>query len=265
MAQLFTNNAESTLASSITNVATSLTVASGEGARFPSPTGGDYFLLTVFNVVSGNEQGWEIVKCTARSGDTLTIVRGQDGTTGAAFSAGAYCSLRVTGEPLTAYEQLRNQKLTLATAQATTSGTSIDFTGIPSWAKRITVMVEGMSTNGSDTPGFRLGTSGGIVSSGYLGSGSIISNPTITTVYTTGMFYPASSAVNIVSGKATFNLLNQSTNKWVGEINLAFSSGPYHAIAATSITLPSSLTTIRLTTGNGTDTFDAGSVNIMYE
>lgn len=100
MAQLFANNAETTLAAGITSSATSLTVATGTGGVFPTITGGDYFLVTLFNVAAGVESGWEIVKVTARAGDVFTIVRAQEGTTGAAFSTGAYVSLRVTAGAL---------------------------------------------------------------------------------------------------------------------------------------------------------------------
>lgn len=96
MAQpLFTNNASTTLASSITNVATSLTVLSATGGLFPSPTGSNYFYLTLQNTAG---TVIEIVKCTARSGDTLTIVRGQEGTTASAFSSGDVVELRLTAK-----------------------------------------------------------------------------------------------------------------------------------------------------------------------
>jgi hypothetical protein len=94
MAQLFTNNAAATLASGITSGATTLTLASGKGALFPSPTGSDYFLLTLTQAAV--ESSWEIVKCTARSTDTLTIVRAQEGTTAAAWSTGDKVEIRYT-------------------------------------------------------------------------------------------------------------------------------------------------------------------------
>lgn len=93
MAILFTNNASTTLASSITNVATSLTVASGQGALFPNPTSPDYFLCTLQGV-SGTPI--EIVQVTARSTDTFTIVRAQEGTTASAFNGGDKVELRLT-------------------------------------------------------------------------------------------------------------------------------------------------------------------------
>lgn len=99
MARLFANNAASTLLSAITNVATSLTLASGAGALFPSPTGGDFFELTLTQAGS-TETSWEIVQVTARAGDVLTVVRGYAGTTAAAWGAGAKAELRVTADLL---------------------------------------------------------------------------------------------------------------------------------------------------------------------
>ena len=99
MAQpLFTNNAATTLASGITNVATTLTVASGTGALFPSPTGSNYSYVTLINAAG---TVLEIVKLTARSTDTLTITRAQEGTTASAFSTGDKVELRVTAAGMT--------------------------------------------------------------------------------------------------------------------------------------------------------------------
>ena len=89
----FTNNAATTLASGITNVATSLTVASTTGALFPTLTGSNFFYCTLQNTAGST---YEIVKVTARSTDTFTIVRAQEGTTASAFSAGDKVELRLT-------------------------------------------------------------------------------------------------------------------------------------------------------------------------
>ena len=93
MAILFTNNATTNLASSITSGATSLTVLTGTGSLFPNPTAPDYFIITLIGI-SGSPI--EIVKCTARSTDTLTIVRAQEGTTASAFNGGDQVQLRIT-------------------------------------------------------------------------------------------------------------------------------------------------------------------------
>jgi hypothetical protein len=93
MAILYTNNASTALASNILSGDTSLTVTAGTGALFPNPTTPDYFLITLQGV-SGTPI--EIVKCTARSTDTLTIVRAQEGTTASGFSANDKVELRIT-------------------------------------------------------------------------------------------------------------------------------------------------------------------------
>jgi len=89
---LFANNAKSTLASGITNVATTLIVQTGEGALFPSPAASQRFPVTLVDS-AGNK---EVAYCSSRSADTFTIVRGQEGTTGLAFSAGDAVELRWT-------------------------------------------------------------------------------------------------------------------------------------------------------------------------
>jgi len=95
MAELWRNNAGTTLASGINSSVVSLTVASGSGALFPSPTGDDYFWLTL---VEGSVI--EIVKCTARSGDVFTVVRQQQGTGPTSFTTGAVVENRLTRESL---------------------------------------------------------------------------------------------------------------------------------------------------------------------
>lgn len=93
---LFTNNASATLASSITNVATTLTVSSGQGSLFPVPTGGAVFMATLTNAALQEE----IIKVTARAVDTFTIQRGQEGTTARNWAAGDLVELRVTAASL---------------------------------------------------------------------------------------------------------------------------------------------------------------------
>ena len=98
MAIKFTNNAYSTLASGITNSATSITLTTGEGARFPSFSAPDYFLATLID----SSNNLEIVKCTTRSTDVLTVVRGQESTTARAYATGDRIELRITAGVLDA-------------------------------------------------------------------------------------------------------------------------------------------------------------------
>ena len=100
---LFTNNASTTLASSLTSIATTLTVVSGSGAKFPNPGSGQQFALTL--IEASNPNLFEIVYCTARSTDTLTIVRAQEGTTATAFNAGDLANHYVTAATLGTFSQ----------------------------------------------------------------------------------------------------------------------------------------------------------------
>lgn len=81
---IFTNNAQSRLASEINSSQTTITVRSAEGALFPSPGVGEIFKVTVYDPLDGSR---EIMHCTSRSGDVLTVERGQEGTTALAFDA----------------------------------------------------------------------------------------------------------------------------------------------------------------------------------
>jgi len=98
MTQLFTNNAASELAANITAAATSMTLKAGDGAKFPNPGAGDDFKLTLFQKSGTSEINHEIVLCTARAGDVITIVRAQEGTTARAYNTGDPVELRQTAD-----------------------------------------------------------------------------------------------------------------------------------------------------------------------
>lgn len=155
-----------------------------------------------------------------------------------------------------------NSVNTLSTAVASTSGTSIDFTSLPSWIKRITVMFNGVSTNGTSIIQLQLGTgSTSYTTSGYVG-GAWFANTTNLTV-TTGLPISASgAAARIYSGIMT--LTNMGSNMWAGA-GTFFDTSQNASMGASAVTLGATLTAVRITTVNGTDTFDAGTVNILYE
>jgi hypothetical protein len=156
------------------------------------------------------------------------------------------------------------QPLTLATAQNTTSGTSIDFTGIPSWVKRITVMLNGVSTNGSSELLVQVG-SGSVASSGYSSASSEIgSTATLNVTSTSGFIIRHFNAPNAISAMVTIASLG-SGNNYVSSHAASNVIGAGALTGAGSVSLSGTLDRVRLTTVNGTDTFDAGSVNIMYE
>jgi hypothetical protein len=149
------------------------------------------------------------------------------------------------------------------TAQASTSGTSIDFTSIPSWVKRITVMFSGVSTNGTSAVQIQLGTSSGPTTTGY-SSASFSYNSGTGATSTTGLVVDqVTSAANSRYGLITIATLG--SNVWVSQGILQMTSSLSVTPSTGGVTLGAVLDRIRITTVNGTDTFDAGSINIQYE
>ena len=157
--------------------------------------------------------------------------------------------------------------LTLATAQ-TASGTAVDFTSIPSWVKRVTVMFNGVSTNGTSIPEIRLGVSGTPEITGYsAAAGGILTanNTTRLNSSTSGFILAYSNgSTDSYSGSIVFTILNSSTNNWTCAGSLFDQAGLLTTTSGAK-SLSGTLNMIRITTQNGTDTFDAGSINISYE
>ena len=153
--------------------------------------------------------------------------------------------------------------ITSGTAVASTSGTSIDFTGLPSWVKKITVLFNGISTNGTSNYLIQLGA-GSVTTSGYLGATSFLSSVALSTNLTTGFgIYNASGASQVSHGSV--QITTMGSNLWVASGVLGQSNGGATMTTGGSVTLGGTLDRVRITTVNGTDAFDAGSVNIMYE
>jgi len=156
--------------------------------------------------------------------------------------------------------------VTTATAQASTSGTAIDFTSIPSWVKRITVMFNNVSTNGTSIVQVQLGTgSTTYTTTGYTSSAASISGAPGTGTLASGFgleWSTAASAANTRYGQIIVS--NVSSNIWVVS-GSCYTSGTYQTVFGGGISLAAALTAVRITTVSGTDTFDAGSINIMYE
>ena len=151
---------------------------------------------------------------------------------------------------------------TLATAVASTSGTSIEFTTIPSWAKRITFMLYGVSTNSTNNFLVQVGNTS-FVTTGYV---SGCQQSTAYTASTDGLIILTSNAAaSAMSGMVI--LTNVTGNTWVSMSNINKPSSILVA-GAGNIALAGTLDRIRLiasSTGAPADTFDAGSINILYE
>ena len=155
-----------------------------------------------------------------------------------------------------------------AAAQASTSGTSIDFTNIPSWVRRITVMFNGVSTNGTSNLQVQLGTGGAptFTTSGYSGVVAITTATTLNAASSSvGFGLTQQTAASYVYSGAIF-ISSFGSNTWVANSQIASAAGVIHTQqGSSSVTLGGTLTAVRITTVNGTDTFDAGSINILYE
>ena len=152
--------------------------------------------------------------------------------------------------------------ITASTAVASTSGTSIDFTSIPSWVKRITVMLNGVSTSGTSFTIVQIG-SGSVDTASYVStSGTVIAGTPIISTATNGYVFGAGSASDVRSGHIVLTLLG--SNLWIQSHSIKTSPGGT-SCGGGDKTLSGILDRVRITTVGGTDTFDAGSINILYE
>jgi hypothetical protein len=219
-----------TACTTITGLTTPLTVAQG---------GTGASTLTANNVLLGNGTSAPQVVAPSTSGNVLT----SNGTTWTS-AAGA-------------------NPLTSGTAVASTSGTSIDFTSIPSWVKRVTVLFRGVSTNGTSDYLIQIGA-GSPTTTGYTGSASVITTGVATSNFTTGFgVYNNIGAGTVIDGSVTISAFG--SNVWIASGVTAITSAIGTMPTGGAVTLGGTLDRIRITTVNGTDTFDAGSINILYE
>ncbi len=146
----------------------------------------------------------------------------------------------------------------------TASGTSVNFTSIPSWVKRITVSFSAVSTNGTSDIYIRVG-SGSLSTSGYLGSRTSFSSTTLTVANTTAGFEitTGGAAAGVVNGSMVLTLIGSNT--WAANGASFQSNTTRSSTFGGSIALSGALDLVSVLSQNGTDTFDAGSINILYE
>ena len=197
---------------------------------------------------------------------SVTSVATGTGLTGGPITATGTIAIDSTVATLTGTQTLTNKTIeggaiTSGTAVASTSGTSIDFTSIPSWVKRITVMFNGVSTSGTSVVQIQIGSTT-FSTSGYT-SGSQVSTQTTATsgfiVENTG----SGAAANTLIGAMTLSLFGSNT--WVANGVMFLNSSNNSFNSGISPALSGVLDRVRITTVNGTDTFDLGSINILYE
>lgn len=188
------------------------------------------------------------------AGKAVTLAKLAGGT------AGKILGFNGSGDP--AELDLPTGGITLGTPVATTSGTSIDFTGIPSGIKRITINFEEVSISSISVLLIQIGDSGGLEVSGYAcesGNYSGVGG------YTTGFGVVNSAANSKFSGSLILTLLDATTFTWAASGNLGDPAGGQVVSLGGSKSLSAELDRLRLTTLAGTPTFDNGKVNISYE
>lgn len=153
---------------------------------------------------------------------------------------------------------------TLGTPVATTSGTSIDFTGIPAGTKQIVISFNEVSTNGTSTKMIQIGDAGGIETTNYLSQSVEIAATILATNSTTGFEFYSTSASHKLSGSITLTLENTSTNTFCINGILGDQASARQCTQTGRKSLSATLDRVRITALNGTDTFDFGEVNIAY-
>jgi hypothetical protein len=208
--------------------------------------------------LNGSTSGYTQLDSPAVGGNNTLLLPAGNGTANQILRNGATAgSLEFT------------DKIVSGTAQASTSGTAIDFTGIPSWAKRVTVMFAGVSTNGSSAFQVQLGTSSGIETTGYNAVAGVVTGAYVgaagAAAATTGFVleYNSQGAAFLMSGHLLLTTI--SSNTWVGSGIIGNSSAGHVFLFSGNKATAGTLDRVRITTVGGINTFDAGSINILYE
>lgn len=191
-----------------------------------------------------------------KTGNSASIAATFHGNTATTFGGSVY--LTGVSTPL--------NPLVSGTANTSISGgTVVPFSNIPSWAKRIIVMFSSVSTNGSSNMLVQIGTGGAATTTGYLGSAVNLSNGGSigVTTYTAGFGLNYGSASNVIHGHMLLTLV--TGNQWTASYTFAVASTAGICNGGGSVTLSGALDYLRVTTVNGTDLFDLGSINIMWD
>jgi len=269
--------------------ATNLLLASGVSGTLPTANGGlgaSVSPTTAGNVLfTADGSVWSSTQKIVRgasysstasftasiSGTTMTVTAVASGAlsvgqvfTGTGVTAGTSITAFVSGTGNTGTYTVSTSQTVASTTMTVTQVVAIDFTSIPSWVKRITVMFSGASLSGTSSILVQVGDSGGIENTGYASTSTGVTGVGGGTISST-----AGYALRLTAAAGAFSghmfLTNLNGNLWVSS-----QAGTYDGSTASNVgggtkTLSAVLDRVRITTINGTDTFDAGTVNILYE
>ena len=200
--------------------------------------------------LNGSTSGYTEIDAPAVAGNNTLTLPGGNGTADQALVTNGSGTLSFADRG----------RMVLETAQSA-SGTEVDFTDIPSWVKRITVIFDGVSTDGTSFKQIQIGA-GSVVASGYVGSASTITSAVATISFTTGFGIRSNAATDLTVGTST--ITNVSGDAWVCS-TVTSNNAAETSLAGGTLDLGGTLDRVRITTVNGTNTFDAGTINIMYE
>jgi hypothetical protein len=235
-----------------------LTLAAGSGISITTNATTDTITITNSGTASNS---FETIAVSGQSDvvadsgtDTLTLAAG----------SGISITTNAGTDTITISASGGGSGLTLATAQAATSGTTITFSSLPAGLNRITCMWTGLSSNGTSSTGIRLGDAGGVETTGYTGRVGYLAG-TSPNVYTLSTGFDWLTGTSSDTGDGQLILSRIDGNTWIasGFFTLPSNTVIYHMNAFK--TLSAELTQVQFYTVNGTDTFDAGTVNINYE
>jgi hypothetical protein len=251
------------------------TTAGADGKLLVQDTGA-YTVGAWNNTAVAANVGSSMLFSAGTAGNRLAAIGGY--FSGAATTDGGYLTLStraVTSGTMT--EQMRIDATGVITSplsglqviagtDVAASGTAVNFTGIPSWAKRVIVIYQGLSVNAATFIQTQIGPSTGIVTTGYIAyAGMASANTNVTTGFVAEAGGVASTWLR--NGHIVLTRIDAAANQWVAGYYMGVAAGStgYGASGGGYITLSGALDRIRVTTVNGTATFTAGSVNIFYE
>lgn len=241
---------------------TVLTVASATTQYFTGTT----TQTVTLPVTSTLALGWPYTIVNNSTG--LVTVNSSGGNLVAIVAPGTratFTCILITGTSAASWDCKFGGTLTLGTPQVSTSGTSVDFTGIPSWVRRITISLSSVSTNGTSPLMIQIGDSGGIEATDYKAAGSDIVGAAAAN-YTTGFgIGTGTTAAALHEGFVVLALQNPVSFNWTCSGNVARSDAAQMYFTAGRKALSAELDRVRITTVGGVNTFDGGGINILYE